>query len=71
MFTVSRVISADRDASKSGVNRLPGSPTRNFIAVPPLTTFGGSICPTATFATARMMRRTGWFLAAASLSSRA
>jgi len=48
-----------RVASKSGVNLLQASPTRSFIAVPPLTTPGGSIWPTTVFAIARWMRRSG------------
>jgi hypothetical protein len=43
-------------ASRSGVKRLAPSPTRIFIAVPPLITPAGSIWPTTVLATALCTR---------------
>src|SRR6266511_4553329 len=63
-------MSFECEASKSGVKLLPASTTRSFIAVPPFTTLGGSICPTTVLATARWIRRTGRLVSRARLLSR-
>ena len=47
-----------REASRSGVKRLACSPTRTFMAVPPLTTPAGSIWPAMVLAIARWIRFT-------------